>query len=51
MVGDRLDTDIQLAVNSDIASCMVLTGCSKREEIQDVKPTFVLDSIRNLLNV
>jgi len=32
MIGDRVDTDIQLAHNAGVASCLVLTGVSSRSE-------------------
>ena len=53
MIGDRPDTDIGLAHNSGIASCLVLTGVVTSEEqvqqyaAQDAKqrPTYVIRSI------
>ena len=48
-VGDRLDTDIEFAINGGIASLMVLTGISKKEEIEgeDAKivPDFLVQSL------
>ena len=51
MIGDRLDTDIQLANNAGIKGCMVLTGCSTIEEICDstAKPDYVAQSVAVLL--
>jgi HAD superfamily hydrolase (TIGR01450 family) len=48
MVGDRLDTDIMFAKNCGIKSILVLTGNAKKEDIKDVKPDFVFESIRNI---
>ncbi|WP_165216274.1 HAD-IIA family hydrolase [Schaalia sp. ZJ1691] len=53
MVGDRLGTDIQMAVNTGMFSAMPLTGESTLEEAlaRDPKerPTFVLDRVDRLI--
>ena len=51
MVGDRLDTDIQLAVNAGIHSCFVLSGCSTVKDLAawGNSPTYVLDSVKAFL--
>jgi len=48
LVGDRLNTDILFAKNAGIKSVMVLTGVSKREDIKEIKPDYVIESIRDL---
>jgi HAD superfamily hydrolase (TIGR01457 family) len=48
-VGDRLDTDITFAKNCGIKSALVLTGVSKKEDIKDMKPDYVFDSIADLI--
>jgi 4-nitrophenyl phosphatase len=48
MVGDRLDTDIMFARNCGIKSALVLSGVSKKNEIKEVKPDYVFDSVANL---
>ncbi len=52
MVGDRLNTDIEFAKEGGIASMLVLTGISKREEIEgeDAKtvPDYLIDSLGDL---
>jgi glycerol 3-phosphatase-2 len=52
MVGDRLDTDIDGAVNAGIDSLVVLTGVSSLQEICDAarghRPTFVAADLRGL---
>ena len=50
MIGDRLDTDIQLAVNSSIKSCMVLTGCSKPSDIvaDAPVPDYIVNSVADI---
>lgn len=53
MVGDRLYTDIAMAVDAGIDSALVLTGESTREMVaelpQERRPQFVLDRIDELL--
>ncbi|KAJ1025892.1 hypothetical protein NDA16_002518 [Ustilago loliicola] len=49
MVGDRLNTDIEFAKQGGIASLLVLTGISKREEVEGehakTVPDYVVDSL------
>lgn len=47
-VGDRLNTDIHFAKRAEIKSVMVLTGVSKKEDIKDIKPDFVIDTVNEL---
>ena len=49
-VGDRLYTDIQVAVNAKVDSVAVLSGESSLEDINNYpdKPTYILDSIKEL---
>ena len=53
MIGDRLDTDIEVGNNAGITSCLVLGGCSTREEAEvatgKLKPDFVIDDLRPLV--
>ena len=53
MIGDRLGTDIQMAVNTGMASTLVLTGDSTLDEALDLptenRPTFILDRIDHLV--
>jgi glycerol 3-phosphatase-2 len=52
MVGDRLDTDIDGAINAGVDSLVVLTGVSTVQEIADAvdghRPTFVSADLRGL---
>lgn len=52
MIGDRLDTDIDGAINAGIDSLVVLTGVSTLQEIGDAepghRPTFVSADLRGL---
>lgn len=47
MVGDNYLTDINAGIQNDIATLLVLTGFTKKEEVPSlpVKPTHVLDSL------
>lgn len=50
MVGDRLYTDMQMAFNAGIASILVLSGETKRSDLDaaERKPDFVFDSVRDV---
>jgi len=51
MVGDRLLTDVSMGLLAGMASVLVLSGATSREELaaSGVAPTFVLDDIRGLV--
>lgn len=53
MVGDRLMTDIGMAIKTNMVSCLLLTGDSTLEEAEALdeseQPTFVLDRIDHLI--
>ncbi|HJE52648.1 MAG TPA: HAD-IIA family hydrolase [Tessaracoccus flavescens] len=53
MVGDRLMTDIQMAIDAGMPSALVLTGESTRNDVaarsEDQRPTYVVDRIDELL--
>ncbi len=55
MVGDRLHTDIRMAVDAGMPSALVLTGDSTRADVAalpaHLRPTYVLDRIDQLLTV
>jgi ribonucleotide monophosphatase NagD (HAD superfamily) len=52
MVGDRLETDVRMAVNAGMKSALVLTGDSKLTDLEATNrafwPTFVLQGIGTL---
>lgn len=50
MIGDRLYTDILMADNAKVDSVLVLSGDTKREEIEKniIKPTYILRSFNIL---
>ena len=49
-IGDRLETDILGAVRASLPSVLVLTGVSKRSDVETIsyRPTWVLDNIVEL---
>ncbi len=53
MVGDRLSTDVRMAVDARMASAMPLTGESTREDVAVLpsaeRPTYVLDRVDRLI--
>lgn len=50
MIGDRMDTDIVSGLEAGMATCLVLSGVSSRETIDDFPygPTFVYDSVADI---
>jgi len=50
MVGDRLNTDIVFGINSGMKTGLVMTGITNDKILKqsDTKPTFVMESIRDL---
>ncbi|MBQ0105215.1 MAG: HAD-IIA family hydrolase [Armatimonadetes bacterium] len=53
MIGDRLDTDIEVANNASVTSCLVLGGCSTREEAEKaegkLRPDYIIEDLRPLV--
>lgn len=51
MVGDRLETDIQMGIDAGMATCLVLTGDATRATLgaSGLQPTLVLDRIDDVL--
>ncbi|RKJ59771.1 HAD-IIA family hydrolase [Butyricicoccus sp. 1XD8-22] len=47
IVGDRLETDIKLGLNSGMKTCLVLTGVTKRIDIEQTKiyPDYILENL------
>ena len=50
MVGDRLYTDIQLAINANITSVLVLSGETRRQDIENspYTPNHIFPSLKEL---
>lgn len=51
MIGDRLYTDMRMAVNADIASILVLSGETKRSDLDnsDIRPTYLFDTVFDII--
>jgi ribonucleotide monophosphatase NagD (HAD superfamily) len=53
MIGDRLDTDIQVGNRAGAKSVLVLTGVTTRDEAKkalgDYKPDRIIDTLAELL--
>lgn len=51
VIGDSLETDIQLGINHQFKTCLVLTGVSTRENLQTslIKPDYIIDSLTSWL--
>jgi len=51
MVGDRLETDIQMGIDAGMATCLVLTGDATRATLaaSGLEPTLVLEQIDGVL--
>lgn len=52
IIGDRLYTDIASGVNAGVSSIFVLSGEGTMEDLEtsDVKPTYIFDNVRKLLD-
>jgi NagD protein len=51
MTGDRLETDVQMALNGGMAAALVLTGATSEAELaaSAIRPTYVLRQLSDLL--
>ena len=52
VIGDRMDTDILAGIESEISTCLVLSGITRREEIAEFsyRPNFVLNGISDIVS-
>lgn len=56
MIGDRLDSDMVFGFHGNMTKVLVLTGCTSREMVQDLKPeapcypAYVLSSLGHLFS-
>ncbi len=50
VIGDRLETDIQMGIDAGMGTCLVLTGDATRETLalSGISPTFVVDNLGGL---
>ena len=53
VVGDRLDTDIAMGVNSGMTTVLVLTGVTDRDTLTEssIEPDYVIDSLGDIESV
>ena len=51
IIGDRLETDILLGLNSGMKTCLVLTGVTKRADIAGTKiyPDYVVENLSEFM--
>jgi HAD superfamily hydrolase (TIGR01450 family) len=51
IIGDRLETDVQMGLNAGMTSALVLTGATSRETLaaSAIRPTFVLEALADLI--
>jgi len=51
MVGDRIYTDVKTGVNAGVTSILVMSGETDEEILKnsDVEPTYIFDSVKNIL--
>ena len=51
VIGDRLYTDVACGINAGVDACFVLSGEGTLEDLKkyDVKPTYILENIKELL--
>ena len=51
-IGDRMDTDIIAGIESNLDTVLVLTGVTKKEDIENFpyRPKYVADSVKSLLD-
>jgi NagD protein len=52
VIGDRMDTDIIAGIESEINTCLVLSGITSRDEIADYpyRPDFVLNGVNDIVS-
>ena len=51
MVGDRMDTDVIAGMESGLATVLVLSGCTSREEVDNYpyRPTYILNGVGEIV--
>ena len=52
IIGDRMDTDIVAGIESEIDTCLVLSGITSRETMAEFayRPKFVLDGVGDIVD-
>ena len=51
MIGDRMDTDIVAGIETGVDTVLVLSGCTRREDIDSYpyRPTYVMDGVSSFI--
>ena len=51
MIGDRMDTDVVVGMESGLDTVLVLSGCTTEKELDDFpyKPTYVLPGVGDIV--
>ena len=51
IIGDRMDTDIIAGIESEIDTCLVLSGISTRETVNQFPytPIYILDGVKDIV--
>jgi NagD protein len=51
IIGDRLETDVQMGINAGMSSALTLTGATSRAQAQSstIQPTYIIESLTELL--
>ena len=51
MVGDRMDTDIIAGIETGLDTCLVLSGCTSRADVETYpyRPKYILDGVGNIV--
>ena len=51
MIGDRMDTDIIAGIETGVDTVLVLSGCTRREDIDSYpyRPTYVMDGVSSFI--
>ncbi|MGE8205464.1 HAD-IIA family hydrolase [Heyndrickxia sp. NPDC080065] len=52
IIGDRLETDIMLGKTNDFHTCLVLTGVSSKEDVEqtNIYPDYIVENLQSLFN-
>ncbi len=50
MIGDRMDTDVIAGMESGLSTVLVLSGCTRREEVDNYpyRPTYILNGVGDI---
>ena len=53
MIGDRMDTDVVAGLEAGLRTILVLTGSTRREEVErfPYRPPAIVDSVADLVDL